>query len=98
MRSDMRTVCEHQAKALLRQKRANQLAEEVRPSNFKRECVDEACSHEEYMESAENTLRGVRTGSDSQMFEIYYAECRVAVQAAGLDGKVDGVQSELENS
>lgn len=83
---------ESSAKSLLRprEKRANSFGEEALPSNFERECVEEACTHEEYMESAENSLRGVRTGSDSQMFEIYYAECRLAVQAAGLDGRVNG--------
>ena len=74
------------SKNFLRIKRANQFMEErVKSSNLERECIEEICSAEEYLEYAENENFGKRPLNDNQIFEIYYKECMTTISMNELD-------------
>merc|ERR1711893_201981 len=69
---------------LSRKRRANGIAEEMLPSNIKRECQREQCDFEEYVEAKENETKkdGIKlrdvVKSNSQMkqeFEQIYTYC-----------------------
>merc|ERR1712226_1231724 len=95
------TLHEREAKSALsssRSKRANGALEESRrSSHLERECVEETCSWEEYLEIAENTVSRVResmrraelahSNPTLEVFDKYYTNCHQKVIAAGLDDK-----------
>jgi len=75
-----------EAKHFLRSKRANQFMEErVKKSSLERECIEEICSGEEYLEFAENQTAGIRPEINLQIFEVYYKECMTVVSVNDLD-------------
>jgi len=53
---------------LVRNRRANQMFEEIKPGNLERECVEEICDHEEAREVFENTDK-------TEVFWAKYLEC-----------------------
>lgn len=57
------------AQVLLRNRRANQVFEEVKPGNLERECVEEICSHEEAREVFEQNTR-------TESFWVKYQDCK----------------------
>ncbi|XP_041822567.1 prothrombin [Chelmon rostratus] len=60
----------HQAsQVLVRNRRANQLFEEVKPGNLERECVEEICDHEEAREVFEQTDK-------TEDFWAKYLDCK----------------------
>merc|ERR1712168_1727542 len=71
----------------LRVKRANQWAEETRKSsNLERECVEEICSVEEYVEQAENEIgRKKALMLNKDKFQSHYRECMTIVNKNRLN-------------
>lgn len=80
-------IAEAQAKTVLNHvRRGNGAGEETfRPSNYERECIEEVCSLEEYLESAENYNSGNRFTVKAGLFEHYYRECMTLVNGNGLN-------------
>merc|ERR1712178_213256 len=66
-------------------RRAGTFTEEwTKRSDHKRECVEEKCNVEEYLEAAENFNQKERFPVDTSLFETYYKTCYEAVVANGL--------------
>ena len=69
----------HDANSFLsREKRANRFGdgENLTPSNYKRECVEEDCNKEEYLEAWENHISNIRSdASIGNKFYGKYVEC-----------------------
>ena len=79
------TISERFAKQVLsRIKRANAGEETFRRSDLDRECMDEQCSAEEYLEYAENIDKNVRNKFNSHLFEVNYVECSVALSESSV--------------
>ncbi|XP_076579121.1 prothrombin [Chaetodon auriga] len=57
------------SQVLIRNRRANQLFEEVKPGNLERECVEEICDHEEAREVFEQTDK-------TENFWVKYLDCK----------------------
>merc|ERR1712110_933323 len=71
-----------------RERRANDFFEEkIKPSSRERECVEELCDKEEYIEMSENYNDGDRENFnfDVESFETYYTECMKDVNSNGLN-------------
>merc|ERR1739848_504289 len=86
-------IDEQKAKSALDKGAFNGYWEEwFRSSNMERECIEEACSHEEYLERAENEYGvDIRKADTKGLFELNYYECYQSVVDAGLNtqGGVD---------
>ena len=79
------TISERFAKQVLnRVRRANAGEETFRRSDLDRECVDEQCSAEEYLEYAENIDKKVRDKFNAYLFEVNYVECSVALSESPI--------------
>ncbi|KAK7880721.1 hypothetical protein WMY93_032635 [Mugilogobius chulae] len=63
---------------LQRNKRANQLFEEVKPGNLERECLEEICDHEEAREVFEQT-------APTEIFWTKYLDCNGTVLERNVD-------------
>lgn len=74
-------------RVLQRQRRAGQ--EVLKRSNFERECVEELCDTEEYLEAQENHIPTIRMdhsqSEDLKLAFTKYTECRNKILEVGLD-------------
>lgn len=61
---------------LTRWRRANSFLEELKQGNLERECMEEACNHEEAREIFEDEAKTVTTqDTEKQNYEIFLKSC-----------------------
>merc|ERR1712226_732089 len=60
-----------------------------RSSSMERECLEESCGFEEYLERAENDIPGIRSADVGTLFEQNYYECYQAVVSSRCRRKTE---------